>query len=401
MKNKRILCLILVFVITLLLVSCDGDGEGKKDYVRPVETYEGVQGIALRTDVVPDANVFDGTYVTDVILPAANADQIANVKGENDVNVWLSVEVVKPDDATLSAVKAAVEAKDVYGIELDFRKMETTTGSAYNDISVVNEFMSGVVEAVGAKKGMKLSAVVLYDVNSSYNIGLDIASWIALGYLDVVVPSSGCDIAYSDIPVRMWSALADPYEVTVMPLISQVLKGYDADKQETNQTFDTLVGEAANFLSQGADKLCVGDWVESDALKVLGSYETVMTYDRVHTITYSAVKASWAYSNAQLPRTLQASMIHALRFPLGNVPEGSELTIKLRLKVMHDVMPTVYANSEECEFIGIDADNENIICYRVPTGAHDNGYIIAEVKGAQGVITVMDSAILEVDVPQN
>lgn len=400
MKNKRILCLILIFVMTLLLVSCGGNGEKKKDYVRPVETYEGVQGIALRTDTVPDANVFDGTYVTDVILPAANADQAVNIKGENDVNVWLSVEVIKPDDDTLAAVKAAVDAKDVYGIELDFRKIETTTGSSYNDISVVNEFMKGVVEAVEAKKGMKLSAIVLYDVNASYNIGLDVASWIALGYLDVVVPSSGCDIAYTDIPVRLWSALSDPYEVTVMPLISQTLKAYDADKEES-QTFDTLVGEAANFLSQGADKLCVGDWVDSDVLKVLGCYDTVMTYDRTHVITYSAVKASWAYSNAELPRTLQASTIHALRFPLGNVPDGSELTIKLSLKVMHDVMPTVYANSELCEFVGVDAENENVVCYKVPVGAHDNGYIIAEVKGAQGVITVMDAAILEVDVPQN
>ncbi len=367
-------------------------------YTRPEETYEGVQGIALRTTVVPDANVFDGTQVTDVIIPASMADQAVNITGENEVNVWLTFDVVKADEAELAAVDAAIAAAGIFGIELNFCTAEHEMGGEYNNLAILNEFLIKVREKINAKDTLKLAVLVPSDINACYNHGVDIGEWVSKKYVDVVAPYSGSDFNNTDIPVRLWTSLTDPYGVMLMPVISQTLK-HTEKAEGYPQTPETLAGDAANYISQGADKISVGDWAFAESLKVIGSYETVMTIDRMHVLTYNNYTPEWANNTAYLPKVFSASGWTTLRVPMGNIPEGAKVTLLVEVNLVPSGTPEVYVNSQLCTYIGIDESNEKVLCYELPDVTRGDGYVVAEFKGASGAgNTQIEHFAVKVDV---
>ena len=366
-------------------------------YTRPEETYEGVQGIALRTSTVPDANVFDGTQVTDVIIPASMADQIANIKGENEVNIWLTLDVVKADEAELAAVDAALAASGVYAIELNFCTAEHEIGGEYNNLAILNEFLIKAREKADAKE-IKLAVLIPTDINACYNHGVDIGEWVSKKYVDIISPYSGSDFNNTDIPVRLWTSLTDPYGVVLMPTISQTIK-HTLKAEGYPQTPETLAADAANYIAQGADKISVGDWVAPELLKIIGSYETVMKVDRLHVLTYNNYTPEWANNTAYLPKVFSASGWATLRVPMGNIPEGAKVTLLVEVNVIPSATPVVYANSQECTYIGVDPENEKVLCYELPEVTREDGYVVAEFKGAYGAgSTQIEHFAVKVDV---
>ena len=343
----------------------------KRTYKRPEETYEGVQGIMLRSTVSNvNASILPGTQVTDYIIIAdgtnpENAIAAINAAG---VNVWMSVPITVIGDEVLADIEEFASSYDIYGIELDFCGMTWTAGDPNCSANAIDAFVSDASDITKANN-IKLSTKVYSDINTSYTFGLNVANWVSNGYVDMVSPSSGSEYSNTDLSLRLWASLLDPSGVELAPYIGGQIKTNNSSTTITAQSSATLAGEAAVALAHGADKICFTEYASTDMLKIIGAYDTVMAVDRTHHITYNSARQPWIPECNQVPKTFYQST-NAIRIPMGNIPEGATVTVRITYQNTYfqytnsdskyassypsDALPSVtaYVNSQECTYKG-------------------------------------------------
>ena len=344
----------------------------KRTYKRPEETYEGVQGIMLRSTVSNvNASILPDTQVTDYIIIADGTNPSSAITAINaaGVNAWMSVPVAAIGDDVLADIEEFASSYDIYGIELDFCGMTWTAGAPNCSTNAIDAFVSDAADITKAND-IKLSTKVYSDINTSYTFGLNVCNWVSNGYVDMVSPSSGSEYSNTDMSLRLWASLLDPSGVVLAPYIGGQIKNYSSSTTVTAQTAETLAGEAAVAIAHGADKICLNEYVNANMLKVVGSYDTVMAHDRVHHVTYNSAVQNWVNSyNNQLPKTFNQST-NAIRIPIGNIPEGATVKVRITYENAYfqytnsdseyestypsDELPSVkvYVNSQECIYNG-------------------------------------------------
>ncbi len=385
----------------------------KRTYTRPEETYEGVQGIILRSAASGvDASVVSGTQVTDYMIIADSTSPttaIANLRAVG-VNAWISVPLTGVDSDMVSSIDAILAADDVDGIELDFCGMPSNPGETNSDVNSINAFVGDVAALIAEYEttcghDIKLSAKVYCDINTNYGFGIDVAAWVAADYIDMITPASGSDISNTDMSIRLWTSLVDPYGVVLAPHIAPTIKHYESSTAVADQTAESLAGEAAFAISQGADKISVADYIDASLLNVIGSYDTVMAVDRVHHVSYNTTRKAWTPAYNQLPRSFYQST-NAIRIPMGNIPENATVTVRITYNTTYftntnsyyvsdypTTVPSVtaYVNSQPCTYKGYVNGtavkrysvitvgyNATTYDYIVPTTALDGGYAVFE-----------------------
>ena len=401
----------------------------KRTYMRPEETYEGVQGIILRS-VASAVNVSDisGTQVTDYMIVADStspASAISALKAAG-INAWISVPLTDIDAAMVSTVTNILAANDVDGIELDFCGMPSNPGEANSDIDAITAFMTDVRDVINdyeATRGheIKLSAKVYCDINTNYGYGIDVAAWVAADLVDMITPSSGSSYTNTDMAIRLWASLLDPYGVVLAPHIGGIIKNYESETTTTAQTKETLAGEAVFAISQGADKVSVETYLDDKSiLKTIGSYDTVMKVDRTHFVSYNSVRQPWTSAYNPLPAMFgreikvidekwQTVVTKAnFRIPMGDVPKGATVKVRITYDTAYSKFsspsPSVYVNSKECTGrtpVGSSSSNSfTTFEYNVPTAALNGGYAVIEFIPASSYNTYTLTCVqIIVDVP--
>ncbi len=389
----------------------------KRTYTRPEETYEGVQGIILRSTASSvNASTVSGTQVTDYMIIADSTSPttaIANLRAAG-INAWISVPLTGVDSDMVSSINAILAADDVDGIELDFCGMPSNPGETNSDVDSINAFVGDVKELITQYEAtyghdIKLSAKVYCDINTNYGFGIDVAAWVAADYIDMITPSSGSDISNTDMSIRLWASLVDPYGVVLAPHIAPQIKHYESSTSVSNQTTSSLAGEAAFVISQGADKVSVSDYINASMLNIIGSYDTVMTVDRVHHISYNTTRKAWTPAYNQVPRTFYQST-NAIRIPMGNVPDNATVKVRFTYNKSYggllSSMPgvNVYVNSQQCTNRATVGGNAitgySTFEYKVPEAALDGGYAVFElIPTSSSTNYTLNSIQIMVDVP--
>ena len=242
----------------------------------------------------------------------------------------------------------------------------------------------------------------------------------------MITPASGSDISNTDMSIRLWASLLDPYGVVLAPHIAPTIKHYESSTSVANQTTSSLAGEAAFAISQGADKISVSDYLDASMLNVIGSYDTVMTADRVHHVSYNTTRKAWTPAYNQIPRSFYQST-NAIRIPMGNVPENATVTVRITYNTTYFTntnsyyesdYPTtypsvkVYVNSQECTYKGYVNGtavkkysiitvgyNATTYDYTVPASALDAGYAVFELIPTTSTGYTLTGIQLMVDVP--
>ena len=321
----------------------------------------------------------------------------------------------------LSYINAALNRYDPYGIELDFQREIKLwyIGGEYNGLELLNDFMRKVQDIVAVyeeKYGheIKIGVRVAPEVQTNYDFGLDVVTWAAEGIVDLVSPTGRFESHCTDIPIRTWSAILKPYGVELAPCIeTSNLRSY-AGAPDGGHTIETLAGTAANMFSQGADKMYTYNYFKDgysyfdeddkittddtffalgstkgfwNVITSIGSYEKVITMDRRNILTYSDMKPDWQAKHiGQLPASVVKGKYAGLRIPVGDVTEGSVLTLKFSTdnKEVLENPPTVYVNSKPCTFleygecVGVYT-SDMVLSYIIPVEAHGETYMVAEI----------------------
>ena len=255
-----------------------------------------------------------------------------------------------------------------------------------------------------------LSVRVAHDINTNYNLGYDVMTWVADGYVDMVCPSPIGEITDTNMFTRLWYSLLESYDVTLAPCMGDKIKTYADTKLVAAQNAATLAGEASALLSMGADKVCVGyNTVDDASLNVLGSYSKLLATDRRVVLTYTDIAPVWQKTDAQVPKEVSGTNKAAtIRIPVGDVADGSNVTLKFGFKMGSSGITgpsalsgaEVYANSKLCTFVNSEAcdlgyTDAELYCFSVPVEAvNDGGYIVAEIAGVKGSLNVYSAEVV-------
>ena len=120
-----------------------------------------------------------------------------------------------------------------------------------------------------------------------------------------------------------------------------------------------------------------------------------MKTDRRMILTHNDTYQLFSKSDEQFPKTVSFGKDAVLNIPVGDIPDGSDVTLKFGVDVVPSAieLPTVYVNGELCEYKGSEACNggytdSTLLCYTIPSAAHDKLYMTAEIKSDKMLITI-------------
>ncbi len=322
----------------------------------------------------------------------------------------------------LSYINETLNRYDVYGIELDYQRELYLwhPGGEYNGLDILNDFMRQVDDLVAIyeeKYGhkIKIATRVAYDVETNYEFGLDVITWMAEGIVDMMIPASRYSTVDMDLPIRMWDTITESYGIELVASMEKSRVQTWPGSVNTEMDLETMAAFAASAYSQGADKVYIFNYyrngvnffTESDKINAnssyydyrvganpgmwnvltqLGSYEKTIKLDRRHLLTYKDMQPIWESRQQYFPRTVNYESITAFRVPVGDVVDGSTLTAKIAVDNAEafDTPPIVYVNSVECKYTGLDickgGFSENyLMCYEIPEEVHDDTYMVIEI----------------------
>lgn len=318
----------------------------------------------------------------------------------------------------LDVINESLSRYDCHGIELDFQREIWLwhTGGEYNGLDLMSDFMrklDGIIKTYEEKYGhdIKVAARVASDIQTNYDFGLDVITWAAEGLIDMVIPTGRFETTDFDVPVKSWVAVMHPHGVEVAPGVEhQINTG--ANSVIGTHGLDTLAGLAASWYSQGADKFYIynhyltlssmmkeeyhksspdiktigggtmGYW---NMITTVGSYDKLMNCDRKLIMTYNDIAAKWKGVDYKLPFRIAIGETGMLRMPVGDIPEGAKVTLKLGVNdAAISYPPTVHINSKLVKSTHTEHHSEGyttskVLCYEVPAEALDDMFIVVEI----------------------
>jgi len=346
-------------------------------------------------------------------------------------------------DRVLAYLDEALTRYDCYGLELDFQRQIYFWyyGGEYNGIDIMNDFMrdlDAIIAKHEAERGheIKLNVCIAHDVQTNYDFGLDVMTWIEEGIVDMITPK-GMNVQNNDIPVAHWKSLTEPYGTVIAPSLDMWIRG-GINGVEKQHDLETFAAGAANLLSQGADKVYVynfylglnnkitdADRVTSkdnelsvksmkgyhNAITTIGSYDKLMTVNRRIIYTYVDTIQVWKgdtysanYSSA-LPKALMKGKSGTIRMQVGDIPEGAEVTLRIASSggTEEGKYPTVKVNGIPCTVAGTDyfpdTSSNAFLLIPVPCEAFNQSYITAEITAAEYM--TIDAMEVYIKAPEN
>ena len=289
----------------------------------------------------------------------------------------------------LSIITEALDTFDADGLELDFLREAWLfgVGKEHEGIPLMNEFVRDVRAALDRaekKWGHKLTLSVRMPDSplKALRFGFDIFDWVEAGLIDRIAVSSRWATTDTGMPVDLWKRMLKGKDVTLAAGIEILMRGNPAQNPVFGHSYETAVGTATAFLSQGADEIYLFNFFDfyngvsnipyfgSDKalyqkfLSIAGDYAALIDEPRRHVLSYNDMPTSGCVPTAPLPIKLSADRNaptpfhsniphHRMRIVTGKIPEEREVLIVLGLKKdtnyrVEDL--TVYLNQAPCAF---------------------------------------------------
>ena len=302
-------------------------------------------------------------------------------------------------DYTFRLVEELASRYDFDGLELDWMRhgFHFAPGREAEGREHSAQFMLRVRKLLGARK--KIGARVPPHPQSALGLGLDAVRWAREGAVDMVVPTNFWRTADTNLPVRLWRQmlpstcmLGAGLELGLNPYLGSKVAG---GKPFASNDLKTVRGAASAFLEQGADRLYLFNYMDSQtAIEDLGEYQpllretgalsTLAGKARRHVVTYTD---TWAPGEAQgylLPATLDSGQWRAFRIATG--PVDKALKGRVRIGVDADASGwTVHVNTVRCPFARIDKPEgawpeTPVYAFEIPPQAETSGETVIDVN---------------------
>ncbi len=191
---------------------------------------------------------------------------------------------------------------------------------------------------------IRLAARVPAHIEDAYDLGYDVKSWVDQKSIDWVTPTAFWASTDSEMPIRLWRQLLGP-DVTIAAGLELLVRPW-LDSDSFRSTAACVFGQAANYLSQGADRLYLFNFMDSRTamrdraeyrlvLENAGEVATAAKQQRRCVVTYIDTRPLGRRFGGALPVTAKPVAIQPIwlpnfRWEVGPAPEAGrrvELTI--------------------------------------------------------------------------
>ncbi len=407
--------------------------------------HEAFRSVGINPWISFRMNDIHETYNTYIGLPSYGADDFlynAQRNGlmrgrylpKNTATTALDYTYEEVRNFFLAMIDESVARYGSYGIELDFMReiFLFYPGGEYNGLEIMNDFMRDVNDILAKYElryghDIKVAVRVPSDIQTTYDYGLDVGTWAAEGLIDMIIPTARWETTDADMPIKTWATLFKPQGIEIAAGVEQRNAAWPGGGNG-GHSIETLAALAANYFSQGADKMYFYNFfkgvndVFTDDIKIstdspyyniytlegywnsitsLGSYERVMTMNRRHLITYNDITPTWKKSNVVLPAIVTNTDYKSFRVAVGDVSEGSKLYLKIACdneEVLAGNLPTVYVNSELCTYLGSEScskantgvayyafTSNKLLVFEIPVEAHDESYMYIDIMSNEAI----------------
>ena len=337
----------------------------------------------------------------------------------------------------LAYIEEAVTKYDLYGIELDWMRdpIFTTLGNEWAASGMLTQFIRDIKAIVTKREAIwehkiYISVRCARDIQTCIDAGFEITKWCAEGLIDWVCPSAYF-VTDTEIPVLTWKNILAPYDVKLVPNITQFVFGnaqasrtasdiaYYAHSGSGVVNLEMVSGNAYSYLAQGADKVyifnifgdCGNPITEADKRPTdhiyplsrptgspedkpaiwrmcctVGSSEKLVSERRRYTLGYQDYAGFWGDNTSQLPLTIdRAYKYRYIHFYTGDV-KNDRLTLMLGIDGEVDISASmeVFVNGKLANFVSREKypfpyikESAWVYCFDVDPSAV-NGSAVAE-----------------------
>ena len=284
----------------------------------------------------------------------------------------------------LDTVEEVAMRYDADGMELDWQREVYCfrIGREYEGIEILNRFTRdtrAILDRAEKKWGhpIMLAARTMRDPQMALDNGFDAAQWAREGLIDVLIPTPRWQTTDSDIPVEMWKRLLAGTGVKLAAGIERLQQVSWVEDVRIYTMPEHVNALAAQYLSEGADWVYLYNYMDYPdvgalradpanpagsahepennmrMLRTIGDLKTVERMERRHVLTFPDVVPVWydMRKMAPLPLTVKPEQAGFLRLRVGEIPADATVEIRLGVSGGEADAPTVYVNSEPCQYL--------------------------------------------------
>jgi hypothetical protein len=293
--------------------------------------------------------------------------------GNRDVQSWSAYDYAQPDvrEYFLGLIRQICERYDVDGVDLDWLRHPFffRFGEERKGIPLMNDFVRRValtVRAAAKRRGrpIALSMRVPDTPDRAVEIGLDVATWIAEGWVDLLVAGNG--LTTFSAPVRAWIDLAFPRGIPVYGCITRnapglndptALRGASQRLWESGVSglyhFNHFIPEEYGSIADGADRAQLARLTKSYLIDV--SYtrsQNGTVYSGPLPLDFTGCREECSFN---LPLVIPESLVGARSLRLEATWRGKALAERTRWQINGKTAPI--AGSSEGTTLSYRADD--------------------------------------------
>jgi len=227
------------------------------------------------------------------------------------------------------------------GLELDWMRhgYHFAPGREEAGAAVLTSFMERVRKRLGKRRiGVRVPSTPV----TAKRLGMDAVTWAREGLADLVVPTNFWRTVDTAMPIALWRQLL-PAGVLLGAGLELGLNPHLTSKTSTGKAFqtnslETVRGAAAAYLQQGADRVYLFNYMDSDTamedlanypalLRECGALETLAGKARRHVVTYQDTWAPGEPRAYALPVEMTAGRWAAFRLLTGAPARTAEIRL--------------------------------------------------------------------------
>jgi hypothetical protein len=327
-------------------------------------------------------------------------------------------------DYHMRLVREMAERYDPDGLELDWSRhfAYLRPGRELADSTVMTKFVADAKRAArsaGERLGheVRLGVRVPATPRTARWLGLDAVQWAREGLVDYVVPAPLWYTIDFGMPIAEWKELLAGTQAMLGAGLERHAQAFPRGRREQPASVEVVRGAAAAFLRQGADRVYLFNYFDSDTrslgkrlynagstgfLREIGSLDAMAGKPRRHLITYQDVLAPGEAPANQLP--LAVSGLGQLRVDIGPKPDGGSALALFAASWPDDASKsvTLFVNGHRGEDKGLTerdppCPETPLRCFQIPAECLNDGYNLVEILCGEPLVVTW----MEIDIHQS
>lgn len=319
-------------------------------------------------------------------------------------------------DYHFGLVEEYFEKYDFDGLELDWMRFGNHFSVGYEDEGreILNGFMKKVKKlALRYEKirghSIELGARVPVKPETAFDMGMDGVRWALEGYVDFLAPSPFWHTSQADIPVERWKRQVSGTGCKITPCIEICLRQYAYPKCKNEfpyNSMETIRAAASSFIDRGADAIYFFNYMDSqnvvydDAgyrqiITETGNYSLMQKGTKRFILTFNDRQPEGMDSDEKLPCKINHGVFAGFRIHTGNMCDKETRFVFFSFVDRDEIEEKeirVFVNGQKCCFCGEydpgdPKPKHKIYAWKIPCGAHKNGYQVIEISLLSGDYT--------------